>query len=220
MNITTQPVSFLPTSAAQPTDALRRDNAAREVVAPLKANEAFHRERGLGSDADRRTPGQDRSYAQQLAQARIEAGFPYFIKQVQRQPSGEGETRQSQQAAPQSAQRDSAAPDNELQQVLERSRVQRDDEPLPARFESFAELSQEWTPLSTSEAERLWSEAAGSQSPTTLTYRDSEGRFDTSFSMNSQGSMVDPLYVERGQRIEQFYQGSFRPVEHFLLGVA
>lgn len=233
MNITTQPVSFLPTSAAQPTDVLRRDNTQREVIAPLKPNEAFHRERGLGSDSDRRTPAQERSYAQQLAQARVEAGFPYFIKQVNRQPNDTASQTplSADDKQPPGEQKHVAQPgvtttselgvsNDDLQQALQRSPVQRDDEPLPVRFDSFTESAQGWVPLSTRGSENIWAPVAGAQSATTLTYHDSEGRFETSLSMDTQGATVDQVYLARGQRIEQFYQGSFRPAAHFLLGVA
>lgn len=174
MNITTQPVSFLPVSAAQPTDVLRRDNTQREVITPLKPNQAFHRERGLGSDSDRRAPVQERSYAQQLAQARVEAG---------------------------------------LQQGLQQSHVERDDEPVPVHYESFTESAQGWAPL-------ISQNSANHGPSTTLTYRDNEGRFQTSLSLDAQGAAVEQTHLARGERIEHYYQSSYRPAEHFLLGVA
>lgn len=199
MNITAQPVSFLPTSAAQPTDVLRRDNTMREVITPLKSNEAFHRERGLGNDSERRSQAQDRSYAQQMAQARIEAGFPYFIKRVERQSEGSERLNDSRSPIAQQAEENvpkDAEPQlngldsrNELQQAIERSRVQRDEEPLPMRYQAFQAGSAEWSLADLS-------------------------------SVNQDGAAVDPAFLERGQRIEHYYQSSFRPMEHFLLGVA
>lgn len=191
MNVTTQPVSFLPTTAAQPTDVLRRDNAQREVITPLKPKEAFHRERGLGSDSDRRTPAQERSYAQQLAQARVEAGFPYFIKQVNRQPNHENSQ------APQG---------KEAKQTTQKYRTH------PEVADVAAESSQSWAHLNSVES-------VGFDVSTTLTYRDNEGHFAT-LSFNRQGDTLDQAYLARGQRIEHYYQSSYRPTEQFLLGVA
>lgn len=224
MNITTQPVSFLPVSAAQPTDVLRRDNTQREVITPLQPNQAFHRERGLGSDSERRAPVQERSYAQQLAQARVEAGFPYYIKQVSRQPNNEDAPAALSRDAKQPEQKHFApgevtdafaqgAIKDELQQALHRTHVQRDDEPVPVHFESFTESAQGWAPL-------ISQNSANHGPSTTLTYRDNEGRFQTSLSLDGQGAAVDQTYLARGERIEHYYQSSYRPAEHFLLGVA
>lgn len=200
MNIPAQPVSFLPISAAQPTDVLRRDNAIREVITPLKSNEAFHRERGLGSDSERRSQAQERSYAQQVAQARVEAGFPYFIKRVERQPEDKQQAIEGRSQADQGAPTTNPMDDepasaainsgsSELQQALERSRLQRDEEPLPLRYQAFAAESSEWS-------------------------------LADATSVDQSGAPFDPAFLERGQRIEHYYQSSFRPVEHFLLGVA
>lgn len=76
MNIPPQPVSFLPTSAVQPTDVLRRDNQMREAITQVNQNEGFNRERGLGSDSERFNNSSQNNYANQLADARQEAGFP------------------------------------------------------------------------------------------------------------------------------------------------
>lgn len=201
--ITTPLVSFVPSTAAQPTDVLRRDNAMREVVAPLKANEPFQRERGLGSDSERRAQSQERSYAQQLAQARLESGFPGFLRRVggredsgqspERDPSTQSDTNPPLNADEASmAQARPDAPTSEqvnLPEAYARAQLQRDDEPLPIRFLDRG-------PISSGEAlEYDWRQ-----------YQPSND--------------LDPAAFERGRRIERFYQASYRPNEQFLLGVA
>lgn len=198
MNITTQPVSFLPTSAAQPTDTLRRDNTTREVISPLNANEAFNRERGLGADSERRPLSQERSYAQQLAEARIESGFPGFLKPIEERQQGDQQGNQQ---------------GNQPQSESARAAVERDDR-AQQTDNRFANLSAEW---GAEQATMAWRDSNGayqtgystSLSPTTLNQSDTMG-----------ATAVDPDIVARGQRIEQFYEGSFRPKERFLLGVA
>lgn len=198
MNITTPPVAFLPTTAAQPTDVLRRDNAVREVVTPLKPNEAFHRERGLGSDSERRAQSQERSYAQQLAQARIESGFPAFLRRPNVEDGSErAQPRQdANNAEEQAVERRDGQPSQlqfapgesiDIQEAYARSQLQRDDEPLPLRFADMARQGMQFS-------------------------------FD--WEQYQPGPDLDPQFAERGRRIEQFYQGSFRPNEQFLLGVA
>lgn len=190
MNITTQPVSFLPTSAAQPTDGLRRDNSVRDIITPLRANEAFNRERGLGTDSERRPATQERSYAQQVADARAEAGFPWFLTRVEGRQNansdGESATDQRQSEG------ESAIP------VL-----QHDDEPISSGYAN---------------SQAVWGE--GANAATTLTYRTSDGHYNGSLNINGDGAAVDPVFLARGERIEAFYQSSYRPRENFLLGIA
>lgn len=171
MNVTALPVSFLPASAAQPTDVLRRDNAMREVVSAVPRNEAFARERGLGSDAERQTLAQERSYAQQLADARIEFGFPAFLQRVDERSGSAGREQNEQ------------SPDQEGS-------------------------DQDWLADSTS------------ASSTTLTYRSADGSYDGTMSLREDGRAIDSLYQRFGAHIEKVYQGSFRPREQFLIGVA
>lgn len=99
MNIPTQPASFLPASAVQPTDVLRRDNQLREAITQVNQNEAFNRERGLGSDSERSSNSSQNNYANQLADARQEAGFPRVMErngergneQPKEQPQSDGD---------------------------------------------------------------------------------------------------------------------------------
>ena len=195
MNITTQPVSFLPASAAQPTDALRRDNGMREAISQVNAQEANQRERGLGQDAERKPQNKQSSVAQQFAEARVEAGFPYFLKRIEGRDEQGGSGGQQQQ----SSQQEQAA----------RERVERNQ---------AADGGEEVEGLN--RFTDAWQVPQQSDGAATLTYQQADGSFDGTFSLNAAGAAVDPIFIERGQRIEQFYEGSFRPNETFLLGVA
>lgn len=172
MNVTSLPVSFLPASAAQPTDVLRRDNAMREVVTATPRNEAFARERGLGSDAERQTFAQERSYAQQLADARIEFGFPAFLNRVDERNSSAGRDGQESEQ------------------------------------HSFAD------------DEQNWADDSDSALSTTMIYRNADGSYDSALSLRQDGRVIDALYQRFGAHIEQVYQGSFRPRDQFLIGIA
>lgn len=61
MNIITQPVQIpIPTASNPPTDALRRDNAQREVIAQPAASQQSAAEKGAASERERvRTPAQN-----------------------------------------------------------------------------------------------------------------------------------------------------------------
>ncbi|RUO30676.1 hypothetical protein CWE12_05375 [Aliidiomarina sedimenti] len=206
MNVTAQPVSFLPTTAAQPTDVLRRDNTTREVISPMHANEAFNRERGLGTDSERRPLPQDRSYAQQLAEARIESGFPNFLNRVEERQQGQGERQQGdRQQEQQSEAVNSAEQDAKPATLSSDGQLQRDDDRLNTRF---------------SDLSREWGTAKSPAAQTTLTWRNDDGSYQTSVNIADNGAAVDPQILARGERIEQFYQSSYRPKERFLLGVA
>lgn len=198
--ISTPLVSFVPATAAQPTDVLRRDNALREVVAPAKPNQAFQRERGLGSDSERRAQSQERGYAQQLAQARLEAGFPGFLRRVEFHQEPDRSDRDD--SAPRQFAADTSVADTlknsastNLPEAYARAQLQHDQEPLPVRF------------LPNPSAAASTSEGGG----VSLNY-------DWQRYAPSDGLNADML--ERGRRIEMYYQSSFRANEQFLLGVA
>lgn len=128
MNIPTQPVSFLPTSAVQPTDVLRRDNQLREAITQVNQNEAFNRERGLGSDSERSNNSSQNNYANQLADARQEAGFP---RVMERNGERGGEQQKNQgRDEPDSDDSNAATSENdgELRELKQRDREVRQHE--------------------------------------------------------------------------------------------
>ena len=138
--ISTPLISFIPNSAAQPTDVLRRDNSVREVVTPLKANLPFQRERGIGGDAERRAQAYPRSYPQQLAQARQEAGFPGFLRRSAGAMPNAGGPDRGAKAEP-------AAVEFNLATASAKAQLQRDDEPLAVRYaqpERSGSLNYDW----------------------------------------------------------------------------
>ncbi|RAJ99173.1 hypothetical protein [Aliidiomarina maris] len=210
--ITTPMVSFLPTTAAQPTDVLRRDNAVREVVAPLKPMEAFHRERGLGSDSERRAQSQERSYAQQLAQARLEAGFPGFLRRSTSSPDNQVR-EEPVRPAQQRIGRDTSEPTWED--------VDADDiaDTEATRTDALS-AAQQRAELHSAEREAVQLDFDWPSDPLNRAYSSSSyaSRFDDGAGSRPVG--MDAAVFARAQRIEQFYQGSFRPNEQFLLGVA
>ncbi|MCO4322383.1 putative metalloprotease CJM1_0395 family protein [Aliidiomarina quisquiliarum] len=69
----TSATPFTSNTVATPTDAMRRDNQQREIIAQVSQNEGFARESGLGSGADRAPMAGMPSFANQLAGARQDA---------------------------------------------------------------------------------------------------------------------------------------------------
>src|SRR5690554_4264968 len=69
----TSSTPFVSNTIATPTDGVRRDNQQREIITQVSQNEAFARESGLGSGADRAPMAGMASFANQLAGARQEA---------------------------------------------------------------------------------------------------------------------------------------------------
>lgn len=177
--ISTPLISFVPSSAAQPTDVLRRDNSVREVVTPLKSNLPFHRERGIGSDAERRAQTYPRSYPQQMAQARQEAGFPGFLRRS---------ASSSPDAAPSSprAETEPATVATKVSAAYARAQIQRDDEPMAVRYTQDGRatnaLNYDWR-----------------------RYHNDD---------------MDARILERGRRVEAYYQSSYRPNDHYLIATA
>ena len=173
--ISTPLISFVPNSAAQPTDVLRRDNSVREVVTPLNANLPFQRERGIGGDPERRAQTYPRSYPQQLAQARQEAGFPGFLRRSAGAMQEASGTARGAEAQP-------AAVEFNLATASAKAQLQRDDEPLAVRYtqlERSDSLHYDWR--------------------------------------RYQHDDMDIRSLERGRRIEAYYQSSFRVNEHYLI---
>lgn len=124
-------VSFVPATAAQPTDVLRRANGMREVVPPAQANQAFQRERGLGADTERRAQSAERNYPQLLAQARLESGFPGFLRRIEfRDAPNDPKDPESRNADVDNL----AAQAAHLPEAYAGAHLQRDDEPIAERF--------------------------------------------------------------------------------------
>jgi|SRR5690554_2765522 len=69
----TPSLPFVSAAVATPTDGMRRDNQQREIITQVSQNEAFARESGLGTGADRAPLAGMASFANQLAGARQEA---------------------------------------------------------------------------------------------------------------------------------------------------
>ena len=173
--ISTPLVSFIPGSAAQPTDVLRRDNNVREVVTPLHSNQPFQRERGIGSDAERRAQTYPRSYPDQMAQARQEAGFPGFLRHSTRAFSDPSGVARNLDPAP-------AAVELNLSTAFTSAQVQRDDEPFSIRY--------------------IQTERPGALHYDWRRYQQED---------------MDSRIMERGRRIEAYYQSSFRANEQYLI---
>ncbi|RUO26757.1 catalase [Aliidiomarina minuta] len=300
MNITTPPVSFLPTTAAQPTDVMRRDNQMREIVTQINQNEASQRERGMGSDSERSPQSSNNSYANQLADARAEAGFPRIQERDGQRENGRGSEQQQERT------REEENEEPELQELRTRDREVRQHEethasiggryasspqyefemgpdgrpyavagqvniditPIPgdpqatlqkmqivrraamaptqpsgadrqvaqeaslreneARTELRQEQMTEIREVGSAGFSELNSDWAVPQNAVTpavapiITRRMEDGSYDgTGVSDGYPGfAEVDALMSARGDRIERFYQGSYRPNESFLLGVA
>lgn len=308
MNITTPPVSFLPTTAAQPTDVMRRDNQLREVVTQISQNEASQRERGMGSDSERSPQSSNNSYANQLADARAEAGFPRIQERDGQRENGRESGQQQEQN------REEETEEAELQELRQRDREVRQHEEIHAsiggRFagspqyefemgpdgrayavagqvniditpipgdpqatlqkmqivrraalaptqpsgadrqvaqeasrrenEARTELRQEQVTevregtessriqtesANVNELNNDWTVPENAVTPAVapvITRRMEDGSYDgTGVSESYPGfAEIDALMSARGDRIERFYQGSYRPNESFLLGVA
>ncbi|MGX5915348.1 putative metalloprotease CJM1_0395 family protein [Aliidiomarina sp. Khilg15.8] len=304
MNIPTQPVSFLPTSAVQPTDVLRRDNQMREAITQVNQNEAFNRERGLGSDSERSNSSNQNSYANQLADARQEAGFPRVMErngergneEQKDQGRNEAESEDGEDAATEGELRELKQRDREVRQheqahaaiggslasapsyefqrgpdgrqyavggqvniditpipgdpqaTLQKMQVVRRAAMAPAQpsaadrqvaqeasnraREARSEIREEQREARSVEDSERSSEVSGEwQVPesalqpstrATVTRRLDDGSYDgTGLASEIPGfGEIDALMAARGERIERFYQGSFRPNESFLLGRA
>lgn len=304
MNIPTQPVSFLPTSAAQPTDVLRRDNQMREAITQVNQNEAFNRERGLGSDSERSNGSSQNSYANQLADARQEAGFPRVMErngergneEQQGQDKGEAESEDGEDSASESELRELKQRDREVRQHEQThaaiggafastpsyefqrgpdgrqyavgGQVNIDITPIPGDPQATLQKMQvvrraAMAPAQPSAADRQVAQEADNRARearseireeqresrsvdaterssaiadewqvpenalqpaarATVTRRLDDGSYDGTGLANEMPGFgeIDALMVARGERIERFYQGSFRPNESFLLGRA
>lgn len=307
MNITTPPVSFLPTTAAQPTDVMRRDNQMREVITQINQNEASQRERGMGSDSERSPQSSNNSYANQLADARAEAGFPRIQERDGQRENGHDSEQQEQRSEEEAEElelEELRARDREVRQHEEihasiggrfagtpqyefemgpdgrpyavAGQVNIDITPIPGdpqatlqkmqivrraalapvqpsgadrqvaqeasrreneartelRQEQMAEVREasESSPLQAEDVRvsglnsdwTLPENAVTPAAPPIITRRLEDGSYDGTGAGGSYPGFaeMDALVSARGDRIERFYQGSFRPNESFLLGVA
>lgn len=218
--ISTPLISFVPNSAAQPTDVLRRDNSVREVVAPLKSNLPFQRERGLGSDAERRAQTYPRSYAQQMAYVRQEAGFPGFLR---RSTTSSGDAGPSSPAT-------KAAPHNQAASVTTNTATNVTTNGTSNAATSSATSSATnaaTSAVTNSAANNLTQAYARAQlqrddEPLAVRYTQTERATDVmSYDWRRYRNVdMDVRMLERGRRIEAFYHSSYRTNEQFLLGMA
>src|SRR5690554_3189373 len=85
----TPSLPFVSATVATPTDGMRRDNQQREIITQVSQSEAFSRESGLGSGADRAPMAGMASFANQLAGARQDA------ENIRRRGRAEGNEKDS-----------------------------------------------------------------------------------------------------------------------------